>query len=116
MKATTTITLAITLLTLLGIMPQAEARHPVQNRIYVQGYSSCAPRVYTERYFIGYDHCGNPLWGTRTVRPVQPRVVYPRYNAPCPQPYYPQHPQYSNHCQSPYNGSGISVRTTYRRY
>lgn len=113
---TTTITLVIAVLTLLGGMSQLQARHPVQNRIYVQGYSSCAPRIYTERYFIGHDRCGNPVWGTRTVRQVQPRVIHPRYIAPCPQPYYPRYTQYPNRCQTPYYGSGVSVRTTYRRY
>lgn len=116
MKAIIT-TLVTAALTLLVVTPQAQARHPQQNRVYVNGYPSCGTRVYTERYFIGYDRCGNPVWGTRTVRQSYPQVVYPqRYIAPCPQPYSPRYSSYQSRCQKPYYGSGIRVQTTYRRY
>jgi hypothetical protein len=34
--------------------------------IYISGYRHGRP-VYTQKYFIGYDRCGTPRWGYRTV-------------------------------------------------
>jgi hypothetical protein len=37
-----------------------------QSTVYVSGYRYGRP-VYTEKYFIGYDRCGNPRFAYRTV-------------------------------------------------
>ncbi|MDP4781345.1 MAG: hypothetical protein NWR03_07440 [Akkermansiaceae bacterium] len=65
--------IAITAFAFVGTSVNADAR-PGDGRgysqpastIYVSGYRYCRP-VYTQKYFIGYDHCGNPRWGYRTV-------------------------------------------------
>lgn len=88
MKAIVT-SLAITALTLLGAAPQAEARQHHSSRIYISGYLPCGAPIYKERYFVGYDRCGNAVWGTRVVRQEYRSVVRPCYTAPCPPRYYP---------------------------
>jgi len=87
MKTTTLITAAIAALTLLGGTPSAEARSYHRHR------SNSGP-AYSERYLIGYDRYGYPIWGYRPAyRPVYrhcppPPRYYPppRYCAP-PRPY-----------------------------
>jgi hypothetical protein len=108
-------TFTIAAITLLGVAPEAQARHPRQNRVYVSEYRSCSAPVYTERYLIGYDHCGHPIWGSRTIRQPYRPVVQHRYIAPCPQPYFQPRPQYSNSYQRPYYGNGISIQANFRR-
>jgi hypothetical protein len=84
MKAIVT-TLAITALTLLGAAPQAEARQHHSSRIYISGYLPCGAPIYKERYFVGYDRCGNAIWGTRVVRRENRPVARTCYT----EPYYP---------------------------
>ena len=75
-------TCAIAALTLAGSTPKVAAGGLVSGG-YIQlgGYRSCDAPGYTERYFIGYDAWGNPVWGYRT------RYVAPRYVVPvCPPP------------------------------
>jgi|SRR6478672_11341916 len=76
--------LTIAALALFGAIPQAEARSHQRNTIYISGYRSCGTPIYMERYFIGYDHCGNEIWGKRIVA----QECRPRYVAPCPPPAY----------------------------
>jgi hypothetical protein len=106
-------TFTIAAITLLGVAPQAQARHPKQNRAYISEYRSCNAPVYTERYLIGYDPCGNPVWGFRTVRREYCPVIQPRYIAPCPQPYYQARPQYTNNYQRPCYRNGISIQANF---
>ena len=107
--------LTIAAIALLGTVPQAQARHPKQNRVHISEYRSCDAPVFTERYLIGYHPCGNPVWGFRTVRRNYHQVVQPRYIAPCPQPYYQARPQYTNHYQRPYSRNGISIQANFGR-
>jgi hypothetical protein len=86
--------IAIGAFTFAGTAVQADARPqsgrgygPPSSTVYVSGYRHGRP-VYTEKYFIGYDHCGNPRFAYRTV-------------------YVPSRNQ-SQHCEprySSYNGS-----------
>jgi len=57
--------LTIAAMVLLGTVPQAGARSHQSARIYISGYTSCGVPIYVERYFIGYDPCGNEIWGKR---------------------------------------------------
>jgi len=96
-------TFAILTLTLAGSAPMAEARDyhgQSYAGAYAGGYGSCGTSVRTERYLIGYDRCGYPMWGYRTVY-VQPRYYAP----PCPPPRYYAPPVY-RHPQPYYRGSG----------
>jgi hypothetical protein len=99
--------------TLLGSIPSAEAapcRGPVVgSRIYISGYRSCGTPIYTEKYFVGYDCHGRPVWKYRTVRapraycpPPPPRRVYV---APCPPPA-------PRHC-APYPRGGVVIQGTF---
>jgi hypothetical protein len=106
----------IAAITVLAVAPQAQARHPKKSRVYVSEYRSCRAPVYTERYLIGYDECGNPVWGSRNIRrEYRPVIVQERYIAPCPRPYYQPRPQYSNHYERPYYGNGISIQANFGR-
>jgi hypothetical protein len=78
----TIIHLTIAAMALLGTVPQAAARSHHSSRIYISGHTSCGAPIYVERYFIGYDRCGNEIWGKRVIR----REYRPRYVAPCPPP------------------------------
>jgi len=88
---------AIAALTLAGSTSKVEAGGFVSGG-YVQigGYRSCDTPTYTERYLIGYDAWGNPVWGYRTVyaapRYVVPVCPPPRIYVPPVVPYpYPHH-------------------------
>ena len=100
------VTLGIAALALVGTAPKAEA-HGYRSTVYISGYRSCGTPIYKERYFIGYDRWGRPVWGTRIVRRDYRPVVRTRYVAPCPPPvrYYP----------APHYGGGFSVQATFRR-
>jgi hypothetical protein len=98
MKTSLIITAAIAAITLLGSTTSADARHKHRrNYNYEDSYRSCDTSVYRERYFIGYDRCGYPVWGYRTVRSYCPP---PRAYCPPPRPYYrpavcpPRYPYY----------------------
>lgn len=66
--------IAITAFTFVGTSIQAEAGGGYRkasytqpsSTIYISGYRHGRP-VYTQKYFIGYDRCGTPRWGYRTV-------------------------------------------------
>ncbi len=65
--------IAIGALTFAGTVVQSEARpnggrgySAPASTVYVSGYRYGRP-VYTEKYFIGYDQCGNPRFAYRTV-------------------------------------------------
>ena len=78
MKKTWITTIAIASLALIGASPKAAAGGFVSGYVQVGGYRSCEVPTFTERYVIGYDAWGNPVWGYRTV-------CAPRYVAPvCP--------------------------------
>jgi len=97
------ITFAIAALALIASSPKVEAGGFVSGGfIQVGGYRSCDAPRYTERYLIGYDAWGNPVWGYRTV------YAAPRYVAPvCPPPLifvppvlsvpYPHHRSHDDH-------------------
>lgn len=91
MKSSLILTAAIAALTLLGVSSPAEARSRHKHscsHVYTDTYRSCGRPVRTERYLIGYDRCGYPVWGYRTVRHYcpPPRTYY-RRPAYCPPPY-----------------------------
>lgn len=94
------INLTVAAFALIAIVPQAEARSH-KNRVYISSYTSCGTPVYTERYFIGYDHCGNPVWGYRTCRQTYRPVERPRYVAPCPPPAYYGRDEYRGRSSGP---------------
>jgi hypothetical protein len=104
MKTTTLITGVIAALTLFGVAPSAEARHKYsKSHVYVSGYRSCGTPIYTERYLIGHDRCGYPVWGYRTVqRYCPPPREYYRPPAVCPPPvvYPPAYPYYNSRPRS----------------
>lgn len=86
----TLITLTIAALALISSVTSADARSH-SSRPYVGGYRSCGTPIDTERYFVGYDRCGAPVWGYRTVRSSYRPVVRARYQAPCPPPVHDGH-------------------------
>lgn len=117
MKAILT-TLAIATLALLGSAPEAHARpyHHSGGGVFISGHRSCGTPVYSERYFIGYDHCGAPIWGTRIVRQSYHRpVVRTRYVAPCPPPYRSTSHHYNSGYRRSYSGSSIVVQGCFGR-
>ncbi|MGJ8644654.1 MAG: hypothetical protein ACSHX9_14690 [Luteolibacter sp.] len=64
--------IAITAFAFVGtsVNADAQSRHggysQPSSTTYVSGYRHGRP-VYTQKYFIGYDRCGTPRWGYRTV-------------------------------------------------
>ena len=108
----TIIHLTIAALALFGAIPQAEARSHHASRIYISGYRSCGTPIYMERYFIGYDHCGNEIWGKRVVVREYREEYRPRYVAPCPPPAYRYSGSgYGNRGYS----TGFSIQGSFRR-
>jgi hypothetical protein len=93
-------TLAVAALALLGSAPQADARphrrHAESSYIYVSGYRPCGTPIYTERYLVGYDRWGQPIFQYRRVSAprhhYRPEPCRPRYYSTpvCPPPpvYY----------------------------
>lgn len=80
-----------------GTAPQADARTSVHVHVG-GGYRPAHHSYHSGRYLIGYDRCGRPVWGYRSVRkcypvyrPCPPRPVYrPVYRPACrprPVPY-----------------------------
>jgi len=58
------------------------------SRVYVSGHCHCGLRLYTERYFIGYDCHGRPQWGYRQVNRHYHQPIGPVRRHPIqPQPY-----------------------------
>lgn len=110
-------TLAVAAFTLLGATPQAEARSH-ESHVYISGHQSCGTPIYTERYFIGYDHWGRPLWGTRVVRYHHRPIV--RHVAPYPigycypQPRYDRHGHYDRYNRS-HSRTHIAIHGSFRR-
>jgi hypothetical protein len=106
---TIAVTLGTALLALLGTTISAEARyshrgHP-SSHVYVSGHRSCGTPIYTERYFVGYDCRGNPIWGYRQIVHTPRRVV-----APCP-PQRVVYPRGGPIVHHPYHGrSGVVIR------
>jgi len=93
MKSSLLITAAIAALTLIGATPSADAgsRHKhSRSHVYVSSYHGYGTPARTERYLIGYDRCGYPIWGYRTVQRYcpPPREYYRRPACPPPYPYY----------------------------
>jgi hypothetical protein len=112
MKTKSLITAAIAALGLLGAAPSAEARSYHKHsgsHVYISGHRSCGTPIYKERYFIGYDRYGHPMWRYRVV--AAPVRYYPpprrHYHPPavCPPPYY--------HHGSPYR-SGVVISGSFR--
>lgn len=65
--------IAVTVFAFVGTTTTSEARphgghgyNQPASKVYVSGYRYGRP-VYTQKYFIGYDRCGTPRWGYRTV-------------------------------------------------
>lgn len=59
-------------ITFLGTAPETEARphhgyHAPASTIYISGYRHGRP-VYTEKYLVGYDRWGRPVFKYRTVK------------------------------------------------
>lgn len=94
---------AIAALALIGTCPKAEAHGFVSGYVQIGGGVPCDVPSYTERYLIGYDAWGNPVWGYRTVYaapryvvPVcPPRVCVPPV-LPVPYPYHRHHGDHRN--------------------
>lgn len=81
--------IAISTITFIGSSTADARPHRHNSRVYISSYSSCGAPVYKERYFVGYDRCGNEIWSTRLVRQAYRPVVRQRYVAPrCAPPRY----------------------------
>lgn len=80
---------AITVATLgmLGITPELQAHEHHGERVQMSRSHSRGVPVYSERYLIGHDRWGNPIWGVRPVRQECRYVVRERYATPCPPTY-----------------------------
>lgn len=110
--------LAIATVALFGAVPKARAgEYYSSSRIYAGNDRACGAPIYSERYFVGRDRCGNPIWGVRPVRQFyRPVVVRPRYIAPCAPAYYPSRSRYvSSHRGSCYGGNGVVIQARFRR-
>ncbi len=113
MKTSLIITAAIAALTLFGGTTSAEARSRYKhyrNHDYGNSYRHGDTSGYRERYLIGYDRCGYPVWGYRSVRRYCPP---PRAYCPPPRPYYrpavcpPSYPYYGGRPRSGVVISGV---------
>ncbi|QTN32583.1 hypothetical protein HZ994_09645 [Akkermansiaceae bacterium] len=112
--------IAIGAFTFAGTAIQAEANpyggrgyHAPQSTVYVSGYRYGRP-VYTEKYFVGYDRCGNPRFAYRTVSaPVRhyPQRCDTRYSGHGYSQGYGQHRGYYDNRRS----SGTSVSFSFGR-
>lgn len=92
MKSSLIITAAIAALTLFGGTTSAEARSRhkhYKNYDYGNSYRHRDTPARTERYLIGYDRCGYPVWGYRTVRSYCPPPRPSCYRPPVCPPSYP---------------------------
>lgn len=72
--------------------PSCAYKPPSQN--IVSGHCHCGRPNYVERYFIGYDRCGRPLWDYRPVWQHRHPVIRAPRCQPMPPPcdrYAPQH-------------------------
>ena len=105
----TILTTVVVTLSWFGFSPKAEARC-YESRIYISSYLPCGTPVYTERYFIGYDRCGNPVWGKRVLRAAYRPVVRPVYVAPCPPRYVAP-----RRCETPYYGTNLTIQGSFSR-
>jgi hypothetical protein len=103
---------AIIAFALLGASPKAEARH-FESHVYISGHRSCGTPIYTERYFIGYDCWGRPLWGTRVVRHHYRPVV--RHVAPYPIHYPHPRVRYDRCDTRPHSRTNIVIQGSFRR-
>jgi hypothetical protein len=72
-------TFAIAALALFAAAPQAEARGH-RSYVYISGYTSCGSPIYYERYFVGYDECGDEIWQVRRIRQEYRPVVRERHD------------------------------------
>jgi hypothetical protein len=107
-------TLAVAALALMGSVSQAEARS-YGAHIYISGHQSCGAPIYHERYLIGHDHWGRPVWGTRVVRHYRPVV---RYVAPTRHYVKPRHvvqSRYDGRYSRPRGHSGVVTHGSYCR-
>ena len=107
-------TLAVAAIAFLGATPNAEARQHrhrhAESYIYVSGYRSCGTPIYSERYLVGYDRWGHPIWKHRKVKAPRHyrRAPQPRYYAApvCPPPARPYY--------GGYRDSGVVIQGTIR--
>lgn len=108
----------ITTAALVGLAPQAEAGGHKKRTVYISEsrHDHCDSSYRTERYFIGYDRCGNAIYGTRTVRTEYRQPIYRQeYVVPRPQPRYYQEPRYySQPSCSSRSGTSISFSGFFR--
>jgi uncharacterized membrane protein YgcG len=98
--------------------PSGHGYHTPSSTVYVSGYRYGRP-VYTQKYFIGYDHCGNPKFAYRTVS--APNRGYSQHHSTRHSGYSNSrgHGSYGNGSSSRYYGnrrsSGASVNFSFRR-
>lgn len=101
---------AIATVAILGFAEKASA-HSFESRVYISGYRSCGTPIYTERYFVRYDRCGKPIWGTRLVSAPYRPVVRTVYVAPRPPVRYVA----PRHCSGPAYSTGIAFNARWSR-
>jgi hypothetical protein len=97
----------------LGTTLETEARphHGYQapsSTVYVSGYRYGRP-IYTEKYLVGYDHCGRPVYKYRTF---QPRVSHAAPSHSQCQPAYPSRYSSSQY-RNPRGGYSSGTRVTF---
>ena len=102
-------TIATITLSLFVFAPKVEARG-YESRVYISKYLPCGTPVYVERYFIGYDRCGAPVWGKRVLRPAYRPVARPVYVAPCPPRYVEP-----RRCGTPHYGTSFTIQGPFSR-
>ena len=68
---------ALTTLAWFETATNAEARPRERSRVYLSGYSSFGALIYVERYMVGYDRYGYPIWEKRVIRRGTIRAIGP---------------------------------------
>ncbi|MES2980803.1 MAG: hypothetical protein V4727_00700 [Verrucomicrobiota bacterium] len=98
--------IAASALTFLGTSVETEARphngyHAPASTVYVSGYRQGRP-VYTEKYLVGYDRWGRPIFKYRTVQARRGYASPSHHHCP---PAYPSY-YHSGHHSS---GSRVTI-------
>lgn len=112
--------IAIGVFTFAGTAIHADARpnggrgyNVPSSSVYVSGYRYGRP-VYTEKYFVGYDHCGKPRFAYRTVS-APSRGYAPRCDSRPSSHYGHGHGSYDGGYYDQRRSSGARVSFSFSR-